>query len=83
MSGPRFEPTISLGHIIQAIMILAAGLIFALRLEARIDVQEARIDSMEGRVERSEQRTEKSLSEIKQSVGAIEDVVRRWGHRDN
>lgn len=77
MDKVKFQPTLSLGHVLQAIVILVAGIVFAVRLEARIDVQEIRLDTVEHRLERSELRTERALNKIGRNVDAIKDTLQK------
>jgi len=71
----RFEPTLSFGHLLQAVVILVAGTVFAVRLEARIEINEVRLQAIEARVERSEARAERALMEIRTDMAAVKQAV--------
>ena len=75
MTKPKIEFVwqLSIGHVLQVVAIITAGLIFALRLESRIDVQEVRIDELQGRLERTDSRTVQALQAIERDIKDIKD----------
>jgi hypothetical protein len=73
MTKPKIEFVwqLSVGHVLQVIAIVTAGVVFALRLESRIEVQEVRVNELQGRLERTEGRTVQALREIQQDIKDI------------
>ena len=63
-----FSREITLGHLLQMVTILGAGVFFALRLEARIDVNDVRITNVERRLE-------SNVADIKSSLNRIENKL--------
>lgn len=71
MNKPRYDNSITLGHILQVIAILSAGIFFAVRLEGRIDQNSLKITHEREMRETIVGAMDDDITEIKKGVHEI------------
>lgn len=75
MGGVRFDPTITLGHIIMAAAALVPLIVWGVRLEGRVDNESQLRVRMEQQYERDGARDAATINEVKGSLRRIEDKM--------
>lgn len=78
IGGVRFDPSISLGHIISILIVLGPVFAFFLDTRARLDVAYTRLDVIEARIERQEVQRQAENLRTEAALQRIEDKLERF-----
>lgn len=85
-SGWKFDPTVTLGHLVTTLTVVVAGLVWGLRLEGRVDaqaqisvlrdqIQTQRANELDGKISRNREDFTAALGEIRTGLRSISDKL--------
>lgn len=75
----QFEPTITLGHIVQGVVLMVGALLFVLEIKGDQAVQAERIRANAERIAATEARTAAALVDIRGDIREIRNHVVSYG----
>ena len=77
MTKPRveFNWSVNLGQLLTIVSIVVAGVIFAVRLEGRINLNENEISNVKASLAEAKQSTKDDISDIKRAIEAIRNYL--------